>query len=311
MAKTEVQPEPPENGYSPEPSKQVVRLPVPLTLPARFGFDNEQLALIKQTVARGADTGALLMFLELTARYKLDPFAGQVYLAKMPGKDGEPPSYKTIVARDGLLVIANRYETFGGMEGDVIYASDIIERTPEGFVHTYAAVEAEKRMKQDIIGAWCRVFREGRRPTFFLAKHSSYRRANKSWGQYPDAMILKVAESMALRKAFSITGLVPEDEVGARYDEKLGGIVEQEPMGQEPDWGPDPELAKRLQIAFAEANRVRPGSFLPQKIRLTLAGVDQVKRTEILQQVVDYVLKHGGSIPIEGEVVEDAPVPAA
>jgi hypothetical protein len=166
-------------------------------------------------------------------------------------------------------------------------------------------------MKQDIIGAWCRVFREGRRPTFFLAKHSSYRRSNKSWGQYPDAMILKVAESMALRKAFSITGLVPEDEVGARYDEKLGGIVEQEPMGQEPDWGPDPELAKRLQIAFAEANRVRPGSFLPQKIRLTLAGVDQVKRTEILQQVVDYVLKHGGSIPIEGEVVEDAPVPAA
>jgi phage recombination protein Bet len=305
MAKTEVQPEPPEKGYDPEPSSQVVRLPMPLTVPARFGFDNEQLSLIKQTVARGADTPALLMFLELTARYKLDPFASQVYLAKMPGKDGEPPSYKTIVARDGLLVIANRYETFGGMEGDVIYASDIIERTSEGFVHTYAAIEAEKRMKQEIIGAWCRVFREGRVPTFFLAKHSSYKRANKSWSQYPDAMILKVAESMALRKAFSITGLIPEDEVGARYDEKLGGIVEQEPISQEPDWGPDPELAKRLQIAFEEANRVRPGSFLPQKIRLTLAGVDQIKRSEILQQVVDYVLRHGGSIPIEGEVIEE------
>jgi phage recombination protein Bet len=304
MAKTEVQPERPEK-YDPEPSSQVVRLPMPLTTPARFGFDNEQLALIKQTVARGADTPALLMFLELTARYKLDPFAGQVYLAKMPGRDGEPPSYKTIVARDGLLVIANRYETFGGMEGDVIYASDIIARTPEGFVHTYAEVEAEKRMKQEIIGAWCRVFREGRVPTFFLAKHSSYKRGNKSWVNYPDAMILKVAESMALRKAFSITGLIPEDEVGARYDEQLGGVVEQEPVSQEPDWGPDPDLAKRLQIAFAEANRVRPGSFLPQKIRLTLAGVDQLKRTEVLQQVVDFVLRNGGAIPIEGEVVEE------
>jgi phage recombination protein Bet len=304
MAKTEVQPEPPEK-YEPEPSSQVVRLPMPLTTPARFGFDNEQLALIKQTVARGADTPALLMFLELTARYKLDPFAGQVYLAKMPGRDGEPPSYKTIVARDGLLVIANRYETFGGMEGDVIYASDIIARTPQGFVHTYAPIEAEQRMKQQIIGAWCRVFREGRVPTFFLAKHASYKRGNKSWGNYPDAMILKVAESMALRKAFSITGLIPEDEIGARYDEERGGIVEQEPVSQEPDWGTDPDLAKRLQIAFAEANRVRPGSFLPQKIRLTLAGVDQLKRTEILQQVVDFVLRNGGEIPIEGEVVEE------
>lgn len=114
------------------------------------------------------------------------------------------------------------------------------------------------------------------------------------------------AESMALRKAFSITGLIPEDEVGARYDPDLGGVVEQEPVSQEPDWGPDPELARRLQTAFAEANRVRPGAFLPQKIRLTLAGVDQLRRTEILQQVVDFVLRNGGSIPIEGEVVKES-----
>jgi hypothetical protein len=154
------------------------------------------------------------------------------------------------------------------------------------------------------------VFREGRRATFFLAKFTSYKRGVKSWTQYPDAMILKVAESMALRKAFSITGLIPEDEVGARYDPDLGGIVEQDVVVQEPDWGSDPDLAKRLQIAFDEANRVRPGSFLPQKIRLTLAGVDQLKRTEILQQVVDFVLKNGGSIPIEGEVVEEQPLSA-
>lgn len=310
MAKTEVRPEH-DNGTPPPvqfgtPGLAVAR-PLPLTHPARFQFDNEQLALMKRTVARGADDSAFLLFLELVGRYRLDPFAGQVYLAKMPGKDGEPPSYKTIVARDGLLVIANRYPEFGGMEGDVIYATDKIARTEDGFVHTYAEIEAEKRMAQEIIGAWCRVFREGRKPTFFLAKHASYRRTNKSWSQYPDAMILKVAESMALRKAFSITGLIPEDEVGARYDPDLGGVVEQEPVSQEPDWGPDPELARRLQTAFAEANRVRPGAFLPQKIRLTLAGVDQLRRTEILQQVVDFVLKNGGSIPIEGEVAEEQP----
>lgn len=301
MAKTEVQPD----GTAEPRGRQVIHMPTSVTTAARFSFDNDQLSLMKRTVARGADDNAFLMFLELTARYKLDPFAGQVYLAKMAGRDGEPPSYKTIIARDGLLVIANRYEEFGGMEGDVIYASDIIARTADGFVHTYAPVLAEERMKQPIIGAWCRVFREGRRPTFFLAKHSSYKRGNKSWNNYPDAMILKVAESMALRKAFSITGLIPEDEVGARYDEQLGGVVEQQVVEQQPDWGPDEDLAKRLQIAFEEANRVRPGSFLPQKIRLTLAGVDQAKRAAILQQVVDFVLRNDGQIPVEGEVIED------
>src|SRR5215472_8583785 len=137
MAQTEVQPDAVEDNGKQETGRQVVRAlpPTPLTMPARFAFDNEQLSLMKRTVARGADDGAFLMFLELVGRYKLDPFAGQVYLAKMPSKDGEPPAYKTIVARDGLLAIANRYDTFDGMEGDVIYASDTIARTPEGFIH--------------------------------------------------------------------------------------------------------------------------------------------------------------------------------
>ena len=230
--------------------------------------------------------------------------------------DGEPPTYKTIVARDGLLAIANRYDDFGGLEGDVIYATDTIARTREdGFIHLYPEIPAEERLKGSIVGAWCRCFREGRMPTFFLAKFASYNRPNmkKTWGKYPDAMILKCAESMVLRKQFSITGLVPEDEVGARYDEQIGGVVESDqlPAGQEPDWGPDEDLAKRLQIAFAEANRVRPGSFLPQKIRLQLAGVDQLKRTQILQTVVDFVLSNGGSIPIEGEAVEEGEEAAA
>ncbi len=34
------------------------------------------------------------------------------------------------------------------------------------------------------------------------------------WGQYPSAMIVKVAETMALKRAFSISGLVTEEEIG-------------------------------------------------------------------------------------------------
>ena len=314
MAETEVKPETekPEPEEKPGRRPTVVAVRTPLTSPARFEFDNEQLALMKRTVARNADDNAFLMFLELVGRYKLDPFAGQAYLAKMPGKDGEPPAYKTLISRDGLLAIADRYDDFDGIEGDVIYGTDTISRTKDGFQHLYPEIQAAERMKGTIIGAWARCYRTGRRPTFFLAKFTSYTRKNKAWGSYPDAMILKVAESMVLRKQFTITGLVPEDEVGARYDEQLGGIVEfEQPVTQAPDWGPDEELAERLQVAFAEANRVRPGSFLPQKIRLQMAGADQLKRTQILQTVTDFVLSNGGSIPVDAEAVEEEPEAAA
>ena len=313
MAETEVKPgdgEPTRHIPTGSELERLRRLSTPLTQPARFAFDNEQLALMKRTVARGADDNAFLLFLELVGRYKLDPFAGHAYLAKMPGKDGEPPKWQTLVSRDGLLSIANRYDDFGGMEGDVIYATDLIARTKEGFEHTYEAIKAGERLAGEIVGAWARVFRGTRRPTFFLAPFKSYNRENmkKTWGKFPDAMILKCAESMSLRKAYSITGLVPEDEVGAYYDERLGAVVDQSPgVEQEPDWGPDEDLARQLQVAFAEANRVRPGSFLPQKVRLTLAGADQLKRTQILQQVTDFVMANGGTIPVEGEVVEEQP----
>ncbi|MBO0729141.1 MAG: recombinase RecT [Acidimicrobiaceae bacterium] len=305
MAETEVKPEPDAESTNRLAVARLGQARTPLTQPARFAFDNEQLALMKRTVARGADDNAFLLFLELVGRYKLDPFAKQVYLAKMPGRDGEPPQYTTIVARDGLLAIANRYEDFEGMEGDVIYGTDQIARQANGFIHTYDPIAASKRLESNIVGSWARVYRAGRKPTFFLAKFASYKRSIKVWNQYPDAMILKVAESMALRKAFSITGLIPEDEVGAYYDDRVGGVVEPDrAVDQEPDWGPDEEMARQLQVAFAEANRIRPGSFLPQKIRLTLAGADQAKRAQILEQVTGFVLSHGGSIPIDSDAEE-------
>ena len=278
----------------PSPGINIVR-PMPLTTPARYGFDSDQLALIKQTVARGADDNTVKLFLELVGRYRLDPWAGQVYLAKMPGKDGAPPTYTTIVSRDGLLTIANRHDDFEGMEGDVVYEGDLIERTADGFVHTYAAIPAEDRMKKGIVGAWARAYRDQRRPTFFFAKLSSYKRGNKVWSTYPDAMIAKCAQSMVLRLAYSITGLVPEDEIGAHYSDAAGGVIDStaEMIDQEPDWGTDPELAERLQALFAEANELMPGSFLPQKVRLQLAGIDQAKRRQIAEATSRWIEQHG------------------
>jgi len=42
-----------------------------------------------------------------------------------------------------------------------------------------------------------------------------YKPAGNIWKTYPSAMILKVAESIALKKAFSINGLVTQEEMDA------------------------------------------------------------------------------------------------
>ena len=48
------------------------------------------------------------------------------------------------------------------------------------------------------------------------------------WGQYPTAMILKVAESMALKRAFSISGLVTEEELGGEEESRENLSIEAE-----------------------------------------------------------------------------------
>lgn len=301
------------------------RSPAALTHPARFAFDSEQIAVLKRTVARECDDNEFIMFMEVVGRYRLDPFIKQVYAAKMGGSNGGPGQVTVLVSRDGLLAVANRYtpdrnpkDYFKGIEGDVVRRGDMLRRLPNGtFEHTYEGA-AEDRQELPILGAWARCLREGRVPTFFYAPFASYKTNNRTWQKYPDAMILKVAESMVLRKAFSISGLVGEDEVGMQYgiSAPLTGTTG-EFADQEPDYGPDPRFGAWLKALFERANAIRPGSFAPQKVRFKLAGADDNERNQIAHDVEQFILKSGGDLPnpddlepaevvVDGTVVDDA-----
>ncbi len=278
----------------------VVPRQIPLTQPARFQFDTEQIAALRRTVAKDCSDAEFVVFLELSGRYGLDPFAKHIYAAKMPGKDGAAPAVTMIVSRDGLLSIANRHADFRGMTGDVVRKGDRLVRNGDEFTHSYDSL-AEERDELPIVGAWAKVRRGDRDATFFYAPFKSYKTGNKTWSKYPDAMILKVAESMALRKAYSISGVVGEDEIAGIADPL-------EPVDQEPDYGPEP-LASRLRALFAAANELRPGAFRDQKVRVTLAGADDAKRLRVAGEVEAFILRHGGELPEEevadAEIVDE------
>jgi hypothetical protein len=62
---------------------------------------------------------------------------------------------------------------------------------------------------------FCSVFRKDRKKatTVFVSIKEYYKKDAPIWQQYTNAMILKVAEAMALKRAFAISGLVTREEI--------------------------------------------------------------------------------------------------
>ena len=81
------------------------------------------------------------------------------------------------------------------------------------------------------------LFRNGRLPVYYFAPWQEHMRdPDKSAWSYKSAMILKAAQSMALRLGYSITGLVPADELAVGLPGTPEEIVEAPP---ERPWADD------------------------------------------------------------------------
>jgi len=95
------------------------------------------------------------------------------------------------VMRDGFLTIAHRSGKFAGIESGV-----------------------KKNEEGDLVG-WAKVYhKDFKHPVYQEADFSEYNNAgNPLWKTKPKTMIKKVAESMALRKAFNVSGVYAPEEM--------------------------------------------------------------------------------------------------
>ncbi|MBQ7569918.1 MAG: recombinase RecT, partial [Synergistaceae bacterium] len=151
----------------------------------------------------------LRMFLHLASSYGLDPFARDVWFIK--DKSGNPI---IMTSRDGYIKIANSHAAYDGIEADVVYQGDKFRKIKDGVEHIY-----ETKNRGNPVGAYAMVYRKDRsRPIYVYAPMSNYYRNSPVWRQYPHAMILKVAEAQALKRAFSISGLVTREELDEEPD---------------------------------------------------------------------------------------------
>ena len=177
-------------------------------LPAELSA--EQVDLIKRTIAKGATDDELQMFLHICQRTGLDPFAKQIYAVKRWDKNARREVMAVQTGIDGYRLVAERtgryapgrepsytYETSGVRDPTkpqvATATSDVRKQTPDGTWHEVAATAHYAEYVQ--------VTKEGA-PTKF-------------WQQMPHVMLAKVAEALALRRAFpaDLSGIYTHEEM--------------------------------------------------------------------------------------------------
>lgn len=197
-------------------------------------FTPDQLALLKRTIAVGTTDDEFALFVATCNRTGLDPFARQIFAIKRWSTQVSGYVMQTQVSVDGLRLIAERTGKFLGLTPEYWCGND-------GQWRDVWLDDAPPKAAK--IG----VFKEGRsEPTWAVATWREYAVYAKNrqgqqyltamWEKMPARMLLKCAESLALRKAFpaEMSGLYAPEEMDQAdtdppdtIDAETGEIIEQ------------------------------------------------------------------------------------
>ena len=168
------------------------------------GYDQSQVQLVKDTIARGASDDELMLFLHLAQRSGLDPFSRQIYLIERRANvNGEwKVSRQPQTAIDGLRLIADRTDRYTpGREPSYEYDGD------------GRLVKATAYVKKFVRGEWHEIAASAHYDEYVQRKRDG--NPNQMWSEKPHIMLAKCAEALAIRRAFpaELSGLYTGDEI--------------------------------------------------------------------------------------------------
>jgi phage recombination protein Bet len=172
----------------------------------RLNFKQDEVELIKKTIAPDLNKTEFEYFLKLSKSLGLNPLLKQIWAVKFGNR---PASIFT--GRDGFLRIAHESGKFAGMR-----TKALIQNKNGEIVESDISIDDKQ-----LVGAICYVYRtDWEQPLVQAVRLKDFDKGQSNWNTMKEVMIKKVAESMALRKAFSIYGVYAEEEFDQNYANK-------------------------------------------------------------------------------------------
>lgn len=277
------------------------------TTPANGGnavgvaYTNDQVALLTRTIAKGATPDELALGLEVAQRTGLNPFARQIFFVKRwDSKEGrEVMSIQTSV--DGLRLIAERTGKYQG-------------QTTEQWCGPDGEWRDVWLNREPPAAARIGVLKAGNRePIYAVATYAEYVQTKKGgdpnamWAKMPARMLLKCAESLALRKAFpqECSGLYTAEEYPTAVVEEPVSVLNRQINALDGDGRQSLiTLTRRVGLA-AETSKQ-----LAAKLAVlceSVPGLDAADLSSVVAHL-EAILAEAAETGTETEVVEDAEV---
>ncbi len=225
-----------------------------------FAWTDEQIDLVKKTVAKDATDDELKLFLYTAKRTGLDPLTRQIHFVKRKSYNKLTRSYTenmTIqTGIDGYRAIAERTGELAGIDDAIFDGDSPTDAHPiKATVNVYRMVQGQ-RVAFTASARWdeyAALDKEGN-PSFM-------------WKKMPYLMLAKCAESLALRKAFpnDLTGLYTNEEMAQADTKTEGGATTLPKPPQTFNVGQDKPLKSGIKIE-TEVNNLKKSIFASLKI---------------------------------------------
>ena len=174
---------------------------------------------VRQRLCPNIDDKELALVMGLCQAQNLNPFTKDVYIIKY----GNSPA-SIVTGKEVFTKRATAKQAYQGFEAGVTFLN------ARGEVCHREGSAVYKAANETLVGGWCRVYVEGRKPFYDEVTMEEYSTGKSGWAKMPATMIRKVALVHCLREAF------PDDFQGLYAAEEMGKAGEQaELMEAEPE----------------------------------------------------------------------------
>lgn len=272
-------------------------------------FNDAQRAALVQMGLGDAPRGDIEAFFHQAKRSGLDPFARQIYMIERRSKQGNQwvTKYTIQTSIDGFRVIRDRKKTFRGMDeewcgSDGVWRDVWLDKEPPSAARITLYLDGFVK------------------PITAVARYDEYvplkdGKPTGQWGKMPALMTSKVAEALALRKAYpqDFSGLYTADEMAQADTSARSPQAAPEPAPAPAQAAPQPERRAPSRDWLADAAKARSKDELRPIYQAAQEAGDLNVELADGKPLGKYLWELRDSLPdqapeefVEGEVVDEA-----